>query len=56
VILGLLFDRFEFPHHNRQHAALVPMMVGMMVEVMAMMGSAEAHILLARILTNRFYT
>jgi hypothetical protein len=33
------------------------MMVGMMVvQVMAMMGSAEAHILLARILTNTFYT
>ena len=50
-------DRFEFPHHNRQRAALVPMMVGMMVvQVVAMMGSIEAHILLAHILTNRSYT
>jgi len=33
------------------------MVVGMMVvEVMAMMGSTEAHIVLARILTKRFYT
>jgi hypothetical protein len=53
----LLSDRFEFPHHNRQRAALVPMMVGMMVvQVAAMMGSIEAHILLAHILTKRFYT
>jgi len=40
VIPWLLSDRFEFPHHNRQRAALVPMMVGMMVmQVAAMMDS-----------------
>jgi len=35
----LLSRRFELPHHNRQNAALVPIMVGMMVRLVAMMGS-----------------
>jgi len=39
----LLSDWFEFPHHNRRRAALVPMMVGMMVQVVAMMACTEAH-------------
>jgi hypothetical protein len=42
----LLSHRFELPHHNRQRAAPVPIMVGVMVQMVAMMGSTETHILL----------
>jgi hypothetical protein len=31
VTFGLLCQTFEFPHHNRRHAALAPMIVGTMV-------------------------
>ena len=39
----LLWLSFELSNHNRQRAALMPMMVGMMVRMAAMMSSAEAH-------------
>lgn len=40
----LLFSlSFELSDHNRQRAALMPMMVGMVVRMVAMMGSTEVH-------------
>jgi hypothetical protein len=43
VTFGLLFRWFEFPHHKRQRAALMPMMVGMMMQAVAVM-SVKAHV------------
>src|SRR6266446_4708131 len=43
VCFLLLWLSFELSNHNRQRAALMPMMVGMMVRAVVMMSSAEAH-------------
>jgi glycerol uptake facilitator-like aquaporin len=43
VCFLLLCLSFELSNHNRQRAALMPMMVGMMVRMVAMMSSTEAH-------------
>ena len=53
----LLLFTVESSNHNRPRAALMPMMVGMMVRmVAAMMGSTEAHMLLFEFQTSTSYT
>jgi len=43
VCFLLLRLNFEPPNHNRQRAAIVPMMVGTVVRMVSMMSSTEAH-------------
>ena len=59
LVVSFFYSRLpqSLSNHNRQRAASMPMMVGMMVRmVAAMMGSTEAHILLFQLLNNTSYT
>ena len=58
VYFLLLCLSFELSNHNRQRAAVMPIMVGMMVRVVVMMNSTEAHKFPAYllILSNWTYT
>ena len=43
IVSFLLLSFTVKPNHNRQRAALMPMMIGMMVRMVAMLRSNEAH-------------
>jgi hypothetical protein len=54
VLVVCFLLSFELRNHNRQRAALMPMMVGMMVRMVAMMCSG--HESRPYIIDNWFYT
>lgn len=58
VVRFLLFSlRLKLADHNRQRAALMPMMVGMVVvQMVIMMCSTEAHKVPTHVLNEPFYT
>lgn len=46
MIRGLLSRVLELPHHNSQRAATVPIMIGMMVQIVAVACANETHMIL----------